>query len=628
MGLWVRSSARLAALASGLLLALAVGSVLVPPKVAAATTVCGHLTGTNVWTAAGGPYYMVCTVEVDQGASLEIQAGVNVLVTPGFSGLLVRGALTVSGTTNAPVVFDSNASAPARGDWNGITLYYATPSQITGLIVRHALVGLSAGPLFNTQAFLLRDSEFASNFLGIEYGAPGGPPGYFEGIYVHDNGRGIRTNGTINVASSRIQGNDGIGVEVTPLTQYPSALNVLNSTVSDNGGTGISIRAFLPPPGAYSRSTIACSEIARNGRSPTVPGYGIDVQTDAGASIVAVSRNNLVDNAQQARDPGAGAWDDGRVGNFWSDYPGADADGDGFGDTPYVIDSDSVDHHPFIARVPGCPAMPGDDPPSSAGPIDAQLAGGPGLPDVALSWRLSADDGSGEDDVDAYLLYESTTYERAGAGYALLATLPPGTTGYTVAGAGLGDLDSHFYRLVVRDAAGQTMASADQFAKYTRTLTAGPHLLSIPVRMSDTRIDTVLQGVDYSVARTYVNPAGQGKNWLTRAKDKPWGDLTAVDEAMAVWVLVDRDSDLVVAGLVRASVTIHLEVGWNFAGYPSFIDRTVGDALADAKVQTVEGFDPRNSPFYLRRLAQTDVMRAGDGFWVHVSDAFDWALQN
>jgi parallel beta-helix repeat protein len=36
-------------------------------------------------------------------------------------------------------------------------------------------------------------------------------------------------------------------------------------------------------------------------------------------------------------------WDNGTVGNFWSDYNGSDSDGDGIGDTPYFID----DHYPL-----------------------------------------------------------------------------------------------------------------------------------------------------------------------------------------------------------------------------------------------------------------------------------------
>jgi|LGVF01.1.fsa_nt_gb parallel beta-helix repeat protein len=37
------------------------------------------------------------------------------------------------------------------------------------------------------------------------------------------------------------------------------------------------------------------------------------------------------------------------MGNFWSDYKGPDADGNGLGDTPYVIDSDE-DSHPLMSR--------------------------------------------------------------------------------------------------------------------------------------------------------------------------------------------------------------------------------------------------------------------------------------
>jgi hypothetical protein len=42
------------------------------------------------------------------------------------------------------------------------------------------------------------------------------------------------------------------------------------------------------------------------------------------------------------------SWDDGKEGNFWSDYTGTDADGDGRGDTPYVVDILNQDTHPLM----------------------------------------------------------------------------------------------------------------------------------------------------------------------------------------------------------------------------------------------------------------------------------------
>jgi hypothetical protein len=41
-------------------------------------------------------------------------------------------------------------------------------------------------------------------------------------------------------------------------------------------------------------------------------------------------------------------WDNGSMGNFWSDYNGTDTDGDGIGETPYVVDALNVDRYPLI----------------------------------------------------------------------------------------------------------------------------------------------------------------------------------------------------------------------------------------------------------------------------------------
>jgi nitrous oxidase accessory protein len=45
------------------------------------------------------------------------------------------------------------------------------------------------------------------------------------------------------------------------------------------------------------------------------------------------------------------SWDNGKEGNFWSDYNGTDSNGDGIGDTPYVIDESNIDNYPLMTAV-------------------------------------------------------------------------------------------------------------------------------------------------------------------------------------------------------------------------------------------------------------------------------------
>jgi len=79
---------------------------------------------------------------------------------------------------------------------------------------------------------------------------------------------------------------------------------------------------------------------------------GVSLSCDIGdeSSDNSFYHNNFLDNTNQVTSFNSiSTWDDGYPsgGNYWSDYTGVDADGDGIGDTPYIVDGDSQDNYPL-----------------------------------------------------------------------------------------------------------------------------------------------------------------------------------------------------------------------------------------------------------------------------------------
>src|SRR3990172_4422205 len=226
----------------------------------------------------------------------------------------------------------------------------------------------------------------------------GPPPFVWRGIRVASNGIADLSNvsGRVAIIDSRLFGNSGWGLlfRIDTPSSFAS-LTLRDSEISDNGGWGALLYS-IPPGGPAPAATVECNEVARNA-------LGIGVEAPSGGVLASVVRNNIVNNAVQATDVVTNLWDDGAFGNFWSDYTGTDGDGDGIGDTPYVIDTDSRDNRPFMAPLLNCVQgpTPVDLPPGAATPSRADLTGST-LGDVTLSWGLSADDGGGGGDVAAY----------------------------------------------------------------------------------------------------------------------------------------------------------------------------------------------------------------------------------
>jgi parallel beta-helix repeat protein len=62
--------------------------------------------------------------------------------------------------------------------------------------------------------------------------------------------------------------------------------------------------------------------------------------------------NNFDKNNESVQIKGVeAAWDKGGVGNYWSNYTGTDSNGDGIGDTPYIIDAYNKDNNPLMLPI-------------------------------------------------------------------------------------------------------------------------------------------------------------------------------------------------------------------------------------------------------------------------------------
>jgi parallel beta-helix repeat protein len=87
------------------------------------------------------------------------------------------------------------------------------------------------------------------------------------------------------------------------------------------------------------------------GNSLTYNDYGVKLYNHAGNNTF--YHNNFIYSIDyqvffQSSDNLYNKWNSTTEGNYWSDYPGVDANSDGIGDTPYQINTENIDYHPLM----------------------------------------------------------------------------------------------------------------------------------------------------------------------------------------------------------------------------------------------------------------------------------------
>ena len=269
------------------------------------------------------------------------------------AGIYLESIWTIGGVSDP----DPNAV------FNEYRTYESSHNIISGNnITNNSMQGIRISSSNNT----INDNNLTKNGNGISL--TGGSNNTIIKNSITDNNKwGITVSSSNNTLSKNyLSNNTGAGISIYGSYNDVSGNNITNSKTginleasSDNCLVGNTITNntcginLTRPPDVdiimFPYAPVVRPGSLRNNVSGNlISDSAVGVQLDHSSDNTFV-HNSFINNTDQTQsDTSTDFWDNGSEGNYWSDYTGNDGDGDGLGDTPYVIAENNQDNYPLM----------------------------------------------------------------------------------------------------------------------------------------------------------------------------------------------------------------------------------------------------------------------------------------
>lgn len=335
------------------------------------------------------------TVDDDGSADFsKVQDAINA-ASPGDTIYVFNGTyyenVVVNKTVSLIGEHRHSAIIDARAVGDAVRIEQVDNVTVTNFTIRHGDNGVY---LSRTQGSIIRNNNVTTNLIRGILAMYSTRNNFQENIVNNSWQAGIdlAEGSTDNIIQNNIITDCGVGIYL----RYNNGNNTVQGNKVQSNSRGINV-------GSSNNNRIIGNALTKSSD------YGILVEhsngNEAYDNIIANNRvagikftggndnkiyhNNLIDNAQQVLlSISFNIWDDGYPsgGNYWSDYIGQDQDGDGIGDTPYIIDANNQDRYPLMYQ------WPDTTPPTGS----ISIAGGASYTNsLSVTLTLFAEDASG-----------------------------------------------------------------------------------------------------------------------------------------------------------------------------------------------------------------------------------------